>query len=764
MIFPTTIQKQLICIFLLVLTSTGIYFNSLKGSFQFDDVFLISSPWVKNLDSFNRFVKVTSFQNRPILLWTYALNNTLSKNKEFGFHLLNLLLHIGVTLLIFFSVLKTCSFIKERNNTENRFVGKNNADNVLLFPLITALIFCLHPLNTDSVAYISSRSSLLATFFYLMSLYLFLNIFDYDKDKNLLSKRLLLIPLVATTMYLSLASKLIAATLPLLLCFWYFVFVFPNKNYGKIWEKYWTYLLVILVVLTAFFLTGESWLYKTKDQGFELYGQLPYLLIQTKVIVFYYLKLFFFPFNLSVDSGMPFSSIEEDPLIILSILIITAIIVAAIQSKNVWLLFGTIWFFITLGPTSSFIPLNDLAVEHRTYLPITLGLCTVIGWGISCLRPCKRLGILSVILIAFSLATISRNGDWVSEISLWQDVTRKNPYSSRAHNNLGKAYFEKGDLTRAGFHFKKSIANIPNFVKEKFNLKNADEFLLRNKRSTNISSNNPNLRLVAEIVEPHYNLASIYLDQGKLDLAEKEYIQTLTLRPGHSSAKIGLGSVYNKKGVFDKAEELYLQAIKDGNSQSNINSYPIAHLNLGEVYAKTGRVPLAIKEWERAIYLDPSLLPAHYNLGTALMMQGKLEPAENYFLNCLNINKIFKPALFNLALLKQKQMRWEESINRFNDYMKITGPSPSALKWIGFNYLNLNDWNNAIAFFGRSLKILPTDATTLMLLGNTFLAQGNPKKAEEKYYAALNLNIDHKLKKVLRAKIKNIRSDKTYNK
>ena len=758
MIFPTTIQKQLFCVLLLVLTSTGIYFNSLKGSFQFDDVPLISSPWIKNLDSFNRFVKITSFENRPVLLWTYALNNTLGKNKEFGFHLFNLLLHIGVTLLIFLSVLKTCSFIRGRNNTENRSVGTTSGTNVLLFPLITALIFSLHPLNTDSVTYISSRSSLLATFFYLMSLYLFINIFD------LLSKRLLLVPLVITTMYLSLASKLIAATLPLLLCFWYFVFVFPNNNYEKIWKKYWTYLLVILVVLVALFLSGESWLYKTKDQGFELYGQLPYLLMQSKVIVFYYLKLFLFPFNLTVDSGMPFSSIEEDPLIILSILIITAIIIAAIQSKNAWLLFGTVWFFITLGPTSSFIPLNDLAVEHRTYLPITLGLCTVIGWGISCLRPCKRLGLLSVILIAFSLATISRNGDWVSEISLWQDVTRKNPYSSRAHNNLGKAYFEKGDLTRAGFHFKKSIANIPNFVKEKFNLKNADEFLLRNKRSTNINSNNPNLRLVAEIVEPHYNLASIYIDQGKLDLAEKEYIQTLTLRPSHASAKIGLGSVYNKKGIFDKAEKFYLQAIKDGNSQNNINSYPIAHLNLGEVYAKTGRIPLAIKEWKRVIHLDSSLLPAHFNLGTALMMQGKLDPAEKYFLNCLNINKNYKPALFNLALLKQKQMHWEESINSFNNYMKITGPSPSALKQIGFNYLNLNDLNNAMDFFEKSLKMLPTDATTLILLGDTFLAQGNPKKAEEKYHAALNLNKDHKLKKVLQAKIKNIRSEKTYNK
>ena len=760
MIFPTTIQKQLFCVLLLVLTSTGIYFNSLKGSFQFDDVPLISSPWIKNLDSFNRFVKITSFENRPILLWTYALNNTIGKNKEFGFHLFNLLLHIGVTLLIFFSALKTFSFIRGRNNKKNRCFGKNNASNVLLFPLITALIFSLHPLNTDSVVYISSRSSLLATFFYLMSLYLFLNIFDYGKGNNLLSKHLLLVPLVATTMYLSLASKLIAATLPLLLGFWYFVFVFPNNNYEKIWKKYWTYLLVILVFLAAFFLSGEPWLYKAKDQGFELYGQLPYLFIQTKVIVFYYLKLFLFPYNLSVDSGMPFSSIAEDPLIILSILIITAIIVAAIQSKNVWLLFGTTWFFITLGPTSSFIPLNDLAVEHRTYLPMTLGLCMVIGWGISCLRPCKRLGMVTVILIAFSLATISRNGDWVSEISLWEDVTRKNPYSSRAHNNLGKAYFEKGDLTKAGFHFKKSIANIPNFVKEKFNLKNADEFLSRNERSTNINSNNPSLRLVAEIVEPHYNLASLYIDQGKLDLAEKEYIQTLSLRPSHSSAKIGLGSVYNKKGIFDKAEELYLQAIKDGNSQKHIKSYPIAHLNLGEVYAKTGRIPLAIKEWEQAIHLNSSLLPAHFNLGTALMMEGKLDSAEKYFLNCLSINKNFKPALFNLALLKQKQMRWKESINRFNNYMKITGPSPSALKQIGFNYLNLNDWNNAIAFFQKSLKMLPTDTTTLIFLGDTFLARGNPKKAAEKYRAALSLNKDRKLEKLLQAKIKNIRPKK----
>ena len=171
------------CILLLVLSSTGIYFNSLKGSFHFDDVPLISSPWIESLDSFNRFVKITSFENRPVLLWTYAFNNSLGKNKEFGFHLVNLMLHIGVTLLIFFSVLKTSSFYKSSNKSERKIYAIKNPTNIWIFPFITALIFSLHPLNTDSVSYISSRSSVLATFFYLFSLYLFLNLFRPEREK-----------------------------------------------------------------------------------------------------------------------------------------------------------------------------------------------------------------------------------------------------------------------------------------------------------------------------------------------------------------------------------------------------------------------------------------------------------------------------------------------------------------------------------------------------------------------------------------------------
>ena len=555
---------------------------------------------------------------------------------------------------------------------------------------------------------------------------------------------------------MSLASKLIAATLPLLMAFWYSIFIFSRNNLQGLWKKNWSYLLFFLFSISALFLLGDSWLYNTKDQGLDLYGRWPYLLVQIKIIVFYYFKLFLLPFNLSVDSGMPFSSFYDDPYIILASLIIFGVVVITIKSRNAWLLVGTAWFFITLAPTSSFIPLNDLAVEHRTYLPMSLGLCMIVGQGVSRLQPFYRVGILTILIIALGMTTVTRNGDWINEVSLWRDVIKKNPASSRAHNNLGKAYFEKGDLELATYHFKKSIANIPKFVEDKFNLKKTNGFLVRKKPSTIFNFNNQNLRIAAELVEPHYNLASVYLDQGKIDLAEKEYLKTLALRPKHISAKIGLGSVYNQKGLFEKAEKFYNQAITDNKSQGGNSPLPIAHLNLGEVFGKTARIPKAIKEWELAIQQDPSLLPAQFNLGIAFMMQGKLDNAENYFLKCLELNGRFEPALFNLALVKQKQFHWKESNKIFNNYIAVAGLSPSVLTNIGFNYLKLNEFSNAKTFLRKSLKMAPTNINTLVILGDVFSAQRMIKEAEKNYRIALKLNKDSKRKELLKNKISKI--------
>jgi len=731
LVIPSKIKILLGCATLLTLISMLTYFNSLKGSFQFDDAHLTENHWLVNTDAFFDHPRSGQIGNRPVLNWTFALNNELALHQVFGFHLVNLGLHIGVTLLIFFTVWRT-------GNLQNE-CG-------LAFPLSTALLFSLHPLNTDSVSYISSRSSLLATFFYLLTLYTFLNLICLKKTTPLVKKGVLSI-LVLSGFYLSVASKLIGATLPLMLIVWYWAFV-GRKQYPEFHKTVMNNrsvaigLVSVTLISSGILFFWDSWIYMPLDQGFELFGRTPYLMAQLKVIVFYYLRLFFFPFNLNVDSGFPFSSPMEDPRIIFSGLIILALILAVLKWRNVWVIVGAIWFFITLAPTSSFIPLNDLAVEHRMYLPMSLGLSLIAGVGIKNFPSLVRIRLLVVVLIALGVTTATRNTDWVSELSLWKDSARKNPFSPRSHNNAGKAYYEKGDLVQASRHFEKSVANIPRFVANQYNIQDPKSFLERRSRIQGDESkleSPESLKIMAELVEPHYNLASVYLDQGRLDEAEKEYLKTQALRPGHFSSKIGLSSVYNKKGLYDQAVSLLEQATRQGTFHSD-PGFALARLNLGELYAKTGKIEGAIIEWKAALKIDPSLLPAHFNLGTAYMMTAKLELAENAFKHCLKLNSHYEPALFNLAKVYQMQEKWDESTRQFQIFIEAIGPKPSAYAEIGFNFNRQSDWKNARTFLEKSVSLQPDNVNARISLAETLANLGQIEKAQEHLQIALTLS------------------------
>ena len=724
---------------LLILANTAVYFNSLKGAFQFDDLPLIQSHWVEDLDAFDRQVRFSSFENRPVVLWTYALNNTLGKNRVFGFHLFNLAVHIGVTLLIFFTISRT-QYLTAGKDFSWRNEPLLSASRASGFPLATALLFALHPLNTDSVSYISSRSTLLATFFYLLALYLFTCLFSRKNKIPQFNLRWVLCITILISAYMSIASKLIGATLPFLMGLWYLGFIVSTQKpqfAEKIFQLKWG--LFLGVFFAGAYIVANSWLYIAKDQGLELYGRMPYFLVQIKVIVFYYLKLFLFPFNLNVDSGLPFSTPASDPFIFLAGLVIIGIFFVATRGRNLWVAIGFIWFFITLAPTSSIIPLNDLAVEHRTYLPMTLGLCMIVGWGARTWR-CL---MLLVLLPMFALGTATRNNDWISEISLWKDSVQKNPKSTRSHNNLGKAYFEKGDLALAAHHLEKSVAIIPHFIDTQYNIKSAENFLKRrekvtDQKSANIFIHSKSIRLLAELVEPHYNLASVYLDQGRLDDAEKEYLKALALRPGHFSSRIGLSSVYNRKGLYDQAIASLKLAINLSNSDPG---FALARLNLGELYGKTGKIENAVTEWEAALKIDPSLLPAYFNLGTAYMVTDKFELAVRAFKHCLKLNSRYEPALFNLAKVYQKQEKWDTSTRQFKSFLEVTGPRPSAYAQIGFNFNRQADWENAQDFLEKSLSLQPNNFNARISLAETLANLGQMKKAWELLQTALKMDL-----------------------
>jgi protein O-mannosyl-transferase len=687
-----SVKSQIGSILTLILLLLLVYFNSLQGSFHFDDRNLIDREWIADLDAFNKNVHIAEFENRPVLLWTFALNNSLHKNKVFGFHLFNLLLHAFVSVLVFVILVLTQKFHHPPS------AGNRPCNLSLQLPLFAALLFAVHPLNTDSVSYISSRSAVLATFFYLLSLYTFLRIFSPCKNQRQKPVQICWGLLTALGMYLAIASKLIAVTLPVGLGLWFLIFICPVRYPGlsiRLFSRKMiaAYAVGFSVLLAAALFVGPGVLYAPKDQGLMLFGRVPYLLVEAKVIIFHYLKLFFAPINLNVDIGFPFTTYHHDPQIALAILLIGALLYRAFKSKNTWFRAGVLWFFLTLMPTSSFVPLNDLAVEHRTYLPMTLGLCLIIGGAISQIPAGWGSRFMVVTIALLSLLTLSRNGVWTDEVRLWQDAVKKNPLSSRTHNNLGKAYYEKGQLDEALFHFQKSNENIENHLTRQYNLANLKDASQQQR--------------VANLAEPHYNLASVYLDKGNLKQAEREYQTAIRLNPDYFSAYLGLGSVYARMNQLNQAVDAFRTAIQKKKLATGEKDYPLARLNLGEIYGRAGKFEDAIRELVLAVQHDPSLVLGHYNLGLAYLMTGKLTEAEQALTACLGLNNRFEPALFTLARVTQAKGEWQRSTRQFEKFLSVKGEDAGAYYQIGWNYRQTGQRDLARKHLSRALASNP---------------------------------------------------------
>ena len=137
-----SLQSKVSCLLVLIILPTIVYFNSLQGAFQFDDRNLLNKEWIADLHSFNESVSMKSYQNRPVLLWTFAINNHIDKKDTFGFHIANLTVHILVTVLIFIILVRIKNLIPKEyvsHKKEKTKLADHQSNNVLFLPFITSL-------------------------------------------------------------------------------------------------------------------------------------------------------------------------------------------------------------------------------------------------------------------------------------------------------------------------------------------------------------------------------------------------------------------------------------------------------------------------------------------------------------------------------------------------------------------------------------------------------------------------------------------------
>jgi hypothetical protein len=421
---------------------------------------------------------------RPLTRLMFLLDHQLYGNHTAGYHVMNLLLHFGCGILVYGIVHESLNCLQE----SEPFAFRGSLDAV---PLWTALLFLIHPLGTETVTYLSGRATGLMSFFCLGSLYLFIRASQLRQR----SAPFLTIYLGAILCFaLALLSKETAITFPVALLLWQQLFTrrptnSPPPLLSRFVLPFWT--IGVLFVLVACFHPRYRYLLHV---GLGLRPLWDNIVTQANTIA-YSLGLFFFPTRLNVDHDLGvYHSLLQWPtplsLVILLGLFFAAVLVAR---KKPLISFGLLWFFVQLLPTNSVIPRYDLLSERNLYLPsVGLFLAGASLWitgtatlassdnGHALLRPAVKLVTLKLVrylpllaCLVLAYFTFNRNAIYENEVTFWLDAVCKSPRKTRAHNNLGYAYYLRGDFDHAIEEFRIAVSLDPNDQDVQQNLRKA---------------------------------------------------------------------------------------------------------------------------------------------------------------------------------------------------------------------------------------------------------------------------------------------------
>lgn len=520
------------------------YGPALDGPFLLDDSYLpyrqpqfATAPltaWLKGL--------------RPLLMLTYWINYQTSGEATSSYHIFNVILHFLNGILIYLAVAKL--------SDTDRGTSFRLSPPTLLAGFAAAL-FLLHPLQTESVSYIASRSETLSVFFFLAAFTVFL----YRKTSSASFPTAAIILLLFGAACL---TKEHAAVLPalLLLTDYYWNPGFSFTGIRQNWRLY------VPIALAAAAGLAYVWrvLSTATSAGFGMKDLTWYQYFFTECRAFWqYLLLYLFPFGQNIDHDFPVSHTIFEHGAIVGLIALLALIAAAWHWSRSFPLesYGLFTFLLLLAPTSSFIPIRDTFVERRTYLPF-IGLLLI---TVGLLRRCKtRFAIsqstmtatLSLILFAAAFLTFQRNQLWGSAVGIWRDSVTKAPAKFRPRFQLAYAYYNAGQCNEAATEF----GQASQLQQQDYSL--LIDWALSYDCAGNYSAAIDKLNQAAKLE----NSGHVYSQIGMLYAKQAKYPQALDaleiaskLDPNFGMTYVYRGNVYLLEGNKTRAAEEYRHAL-----------------------------------------------------------------------------------------------------------------------------------------------------------------------------------------------------------
>ena len=672
-----------------------LYSNTLESPFAFDDSLQIER---------NTHIRVTQFslkeivdaglkssKSRFIAYISFALNYYFHQYDLVGYHVVNNSIHVlsGFFLYLFLAAtLRTSSLSSHYSHPD-------------LIAFAAALIWLIHPVQTQSVTYIMQRMNSMASMFFILSFWCYVKARGAENGKT----KWLWYTGSTLAWLISLGCKQITVTLP------FFVFLYEwffFQDLDKKWLKRrlpFVLGIVIVLGLLALAYTGFQPMEKLKTlrdykEGQFTLAQRP--LTQTRVVM-HYISLLVFPHpsRLNLDYDFPLSYSLINPFTtLLSLTAILGLIALGIYlaRRQRLISFCIFWFFGNLVIESSILPLA-LVFEHRLYLPSMLFFLIAVTLGYQYIKLIwLRAGLLCLALVVFSVWTYQRNQVWENYLSLWTDVAMKSPNKARPRVSLGYGLRKEDRLDEAVREYTKAIQLNPDYA------------------------------------QAYNGLGAVLREQGKIDEAIQQYRKALQISPKYAAAYNNLGVALREQGKTKEAIQQFRIALK---LEPDL---PDALNNLGNALINEGKTDEAIEHLRKLLQLSPHNAIAHFNLGSAYLKQDRTDEARKQFTAAMDLDPDLAQPHNSMGTLLEKQGKPNEALQHYRKAVELDPDFDKAHNNLGLALAKQGKSGEAVAHYRRALEINPDYADAHNNLGGELLRQGRLDEAREHLAAALDLD------------------------
>lgn len=603
----------------IVLAGLLAYSNNYHGEFIFDDFpAIVDNPEVHSLSRIGELLHPapnTPLSARPVAALSFALSFALGGLDVRGYHLVNNLIHILTALALLWLIRATLLLPRFAMTYGKRACG---------YGLAVALVWLVHPLNSETVNYLVSRTELLVGLFYFATMCSAAHAFRSARPRGWLTA-------AVTFCALGMASKEVMVSAPFMVLLYDRLFVAGSFAQALRQRRVFYSALAATWLIVGFYQLDNPRADSVVFDSTTL-SVLDYFRTQLTILI-HYLRLSVWPQPLVLDSqDWPIVK-EFSAKLILPLAILCTIAAATLAGirKGVWWSILGAWFFCILAPTSSFIPIvTEIVSERRMYLPsaalVVLVVFTVDHyWHVLCGRVAPGrtpLTFAPAVLLLFTVfmlgyLTWDRNQDYRTAVTIWTDTVAKRPGNSRAHENLGKALVAEERVAEAITHFREAVRfypeghPAPELSEIYSNLGSALSQLERFPEA--IEMHRKALELLPDDAMGHYHLGNTYLRINDLENARLSFEKALAIDQNLPPAHGNLGLLFMQKKDYANAERHFQILLKLAPQE------PSPYTVLAELRVQQGRIDEAVQLYRQALRLAPGAPDIEFQLNNLLV-------------------------------------------------------------------------------------------------------------------------------------------------